>query len=60
MVLTNRRKKRATNVITNQGTKEDLKSDPAFGVWADRADMQDVRQVVRAIRKRRKPLGGVI
>jgi hypothetical protein len=51
VVLTYRGKEKATIVPSGQGTKEDLKSHPAFGIWADRIDMGDVKQAVRNIRR---------
>jgi len=53
VVLTYRGQEKATIVPTGQGTKEDVKSHPAFGIWADREDLADVKQVVRDIRRGR-------
>ncbi len=53
VVLTYRGREKATIVPAGQATKGDLTSHPAFGMWADRKDMKDVKQYVRDMRRGR-------
>lgn len=39
--------------IETTGPKRHPSEDPAFGMWKDRTEMQDVSKHVRALRKRR-------
>lgn len=54
ITLTYRGKEKAIIVpIKNQTSKIPAKMHPAFGIWADRKDMNDVHAFVRKLRKGR-------
>ncbi len=53
VVLTYRGQEKATIVPASQRVKEDLKTHQAFGMWADRKDLIDVKHAVRKIRRRK-------
>ena len=55
VTLTYRGKEKAKIIPTQLGnTETSLKEHPAFGMWKDRTDNQDVESVVRAMRKGRR------
>lgn len=51
--LTYRGRQKALIVPVEQGSKGELRKNPAFGMWAGRADMDDVDKTLRGIRKGR-------
>ena len=53
ITLTYRGQEKATIIPSGTERKGNLKSHPAFGLWANRKDFADVSKVVRNIRKGR-------
>lgn len=51
--LTYRGRKKAVIIPAETATSISASSHPAFGMWSDREDLQDVNKLVRTLRKGR-------